>query len=39
MFCAVYRFLQSPAFGAVELEIVPLCNCDCNNNVVSYSPH
>ena len=35
----MYRFLQSLAFGAVELEIVPLCNCDCNNNVVSYAPH
>jgi protocadherin alpha len=27
-------FLQSPAFGTVELEIVPLCECPCKNEVM-----
>ena len=34
-FCNPCRVLQSAAFGNVELEIEPLCDCPCNSETVS----
>ena len=32
----ILSVLVSTAFGNVELEVVPLCECPCSNDVVSY---
>ena len=34
VYSVVCRTLQSTTFGNVELEIVPLCECSCNDETV-----